>query len=71
MSQPYPWAHDQGQGLQGCRPKGKSRVTFHAPGNAKECEGMNPHTPKELPLWAIVGVKTQWIEGFLILLKGY
>jgi hypothetical protein len=21
-------------------------VTFHAPGSAKECEGMNPHTPK-------------------------
>jgi hypothetical protein len=21
-------------------------VTFHAPMNAKECEGMNPHTPK-------------------------
>jgi len=21
-------------------------ITFHAPGNARECEGMNPHTPK-------------------------
>jgi hypothetical protein len=24
-------------------------VTFHAPGSAKECEGMNPHTPKGIP----------------------
>jgi hypothetical protein len=23
--------------------------TFHAPGSAKECEGMNPHTPKGTP----------------------
>ncbi len=22
------------------------RITFHAPGSAKECKGMNPHTPK-------------------------
>ncbi len=26
--------------------EGSSGVTSHAPGNAKECEGMNPHTPK-------------------------
>jgi hypothetical protein len=24
-------------------------VTFHAPRSAKECEGMNPHTPKGTP----------------------
>jgi hypothetical protein len=26
--------------------KGSLGVTFHAPGSAKECEGMNPRTPK-------------------------
>jgi hypothetical protein len=24
-------------------------VTFHAPGSVRECEGMNPHTPKWVP----------------------
>jgi hypothetical protein len=26
--------------------EGSPKVTFHATGSAKECEGMNPHTPK-------------------------
>jgi hypothetical protein len=26
--------------------EGSPGITFHAPRNAKECEGMNPHTPK-------------------------
>jgi len=26
--------------------EGSSGVRFHAPGSARECEGMNPHTPK-------------------------
>jgi len=26
--------------------EGSLGVTSHAPGSAKECEGMNPHTPK-------------------------
>ncbi len=29
--------------------EGNPGVTFHAPGSAKECEGMNPHTPKGTP----------------------
>jgi hypothetical protein len=29
--------------------EGSPGVTFHAPGSAKECEGMNPHTPKGTP----------------------
>ncbi len=29
--------------------EGSMGVTFHAPKNAKECEGMNPHTPKGTP----------------------
>ncbi len=40
--------------------KGSLGIAFHAPGNAKECEGVNPHTPKwiltlpsELPLWKL------------------
>jgi hypothetical protein len=26
--------------------EGSPKGTFHAPERAKECEGMNPHTPK-------------------------
>jgi hypothetical protein len=29
--------------------EGSLRVTFHVPKSAKECEGMNPHTPKGAP----------------------
>jgi hypothetical protein len=48
-----------------------------------ECEGMNPHTPKESHFgsWnlggllniqrAIVGVKTQWFEELFISLKRF
>jgi hypothetical protein len=39
-------ALDQGKGLRGCGPRESSGVTFHAPGSAKECEGMNLHTLK-------------------------
>jgi hypothetical protein len=46
MSQPYPWAYDQGKGLQRCGPRVSLGVTFHALGSERECEGMNPHTPK-------------------------
>jgi len=28
-------------------------VTFHAPKSARECEGMNPHTPKWTPILGI------------------
>jgi hypothetical protein len=62
--------------------EGSSRVTSHAPKSAKECEGMNLHTPKWTLIMgvrvqngfpnfhrAIVGVKIQWIETFLILLE--
>jgi hypothetical protein len=31
---------------KGVGQEGSPRVTFHALGSAKECEGMNPHTPK-------------------------
>jgi hypothetical protein len=36
-------------------------VTSHDPRSAKECEGMNPHTTKELPFWEL---KSQWILKF-------
>jgi hypothetical protein len=35
--------------VRGCKVTSQERdprVTSHAPGSAKECEGMNPHTPK-------------------------
>jgi len=39
---------------EGMGQEGSPRVTFHAPGSARECEGMNPHTlPNELPLWEL------------------
>jgi hypothetical protein len=46
------------QGLAGC----KLGVTFHVLGSAKECEGMNLHTPKWIP---ILGVREpQWTPEF-------
>jgi hypothetical protein len=33
--------------------EGSPRVTFHAPGSAKECEGMNLHTPKGTPILGV------------------
>jgi hypothetical protein len=38
---------------KGVSQEGSPRVTSNAPENVKECEGMNPHTPKELPLWEL------------------
>jgi len=37
------------KGLQGCRPKGSLGITSHTPGNVRNCEGVNPHTPKATP----------------------
>jgi hypothetical protein len=47
------WAHDQSKGLQGGGPKGSLGVTSHAPGSVRECEGINPHTPKGAPTLGI------------------
>jgi hypothetical protein len=47
---------------KGAGQEGKPGVTFHAPGSVKECEGMNPHTPKELPLWKL---ESWWTPKFL------
>ncbi len=68
---------------KGAGQEGSMGVTSHVPGSAKECEG-NPHTSKELPLWELEyrwipesskgdcrGVKTQWIEEFIISLERY
>jgi hypothetical protein len=35
---------------KGAGQEGSPGVTSHAPGSVGECEGMNPHTPSELPL---------------------
>ncbi len=53
-------------------------VTSHAPKKCKECEGMNPHTPKWIPMLGvgvpnglpnlqstIVGVKTHHLDNSL------
>jgi hypothetical protein len=55
-----------------------SWVTFHALRTMGECDGMNFHTPKRVPILGvgllnlhrvIIGVKTNWIMDFLISLK--
>jgi hypothetical protein len=41
---------------RGCKVAGQEKdlgVTSHVPGSAKECEGMNPHTPKWTPCWEL------------------
>jgi len=45
------------KGLQGCRLRGSSRITSHTLGSVRKCEGMNPHTPRQLPLWKM---ESQW-----------
>ncbi len=52
-------------------------------GSAKECKGMNPHTPKWTPCWelefqwtsesleSITGVKTHWFKEFFKSLEIY
>jgi hypothetical protein len=37
------------KGLQGCGPRRSPGVTSHTPGNVRQCEGVNPHTPKATP----------------------
>jgi hypothetical protein len=39
----------KGRACKSAGQEGSPRVTFHAPESAKECEGMNPHTPKGTP----------------------
>jgi hypothetical protein len=63
--------------------EGTSRIMLHAPGSAREYEGIDPHTPKGTPTLgigvlvdsrmfkAIVGVKTQWIKELFISLESY
>jgi hypothetical protein len=70
----------------GSRPRqGLARLQAkRKPESEGKCKGMNPHTPKgasTLGVWsphgllnlqrAIVGVKTKWIENFLISLESY
>ncbi len=55
VSQPQPWA------CKGVGQEGSLGVTSHALESAKECEGMNPHTPKELPLWEL---ESRWTLEF-------
>jgi hypothetical protein len=41
--------------------EGSPTVTFHAPENVKECEGMNPHTPKGTPILGVGIPMDSWI----------
>jgi hypothetical protein len=58
------WYHDLSLGLvtkaKACKDAGQDwspRVTFHAP-ESVECEGKNPHTPKQAPT---LGITDFWI----------
>jgi len=43
-----------------------SGITFHVFGSAKECEGMNPHTPKWTPILGVgVPMDSQIFKGWL------
>jgi len=45
----------------------------HAPRSVRQCEGIDPHTPKGLlnVQKSIIRVKTQWIKELFISLKRY
>ncbi len=72
------------RGLQGCGPRRKPESHFTCSRECKECEGMNPHTPKGTPMlgvgvpkgfWnflnVISGVKTHPLEEIFISLESY
>jgi hypothetical protein len=72
------------RGLWGCGPRGTPGSHITCSQEWKECEGMNPHTPKWIPMVgvgvpkglpnfqsAIKGVKTPCPEVFSILLERY
>jgi hypothetical protein len=70
------------KGLQECGPRGSPGVTSHTLGRVRKCEGVNPHTPKVIPILGdglpmdsrnfkeqFQGVKTQWLVTFFISLE--
>jgi hypothetical protein len=56
VSRRNPCIHHQGKGLQGGGLRGSLRVTSHALGSVRECEGINLHTLKV--------THSQLLEGF-------
>jgi hypothetical protein len=75
-----PWCHNLNHGLttkiRACKvagQKGTPGVTSPAPGSARECEGMTPHTPNGLSnrQREIAGVKTHRIKKFFMSLESY
>jgi hypothetical protein len=72
------------RGLQGYGPRGRPGSHFTCSRECKECESMNPHTPKGTPMLgvgvpkgllnlqsAIARVKTHRLQEFFISLKSY
>jgi hypothetical protein len=67
------WCHNPSLGLvtkaRVCKVASQERsigITYSAPGSAKECEGMNPHTPKWTPILGIKVPMDFWIfKGWL------
>jgi len=61
LSQPQPWATTKVKACEGAGQELSPGVTFHAPKGARECKGMNPTLPNELPLWEL---ESQWTPEF-------
>ncbi len=72
------------RGLQGYEPRERPKNNVTSSHECKECEGMNLHTPKWIPMLGIgipnglpnlqsviLGVKTHHLEDFFISLKNY
>jgi hypothetical protein len=82
LSQPKPWARDQGKGLQGCGPRKNPRNDISCSWECRRVWGNEPshsQMSSHLGSWSLNGLlnfqkvivraKTQWIENFLILLE--
>jgi len=69
-SHPYRILHCHNPGLRfmtktrackGANQKRSPGITSHAPGSVRECEGMNPHTPKWTPILGVGIPMDSWI----------
>ncbi len=45
-----PWACDQNKGMERCGPKVQHENHIHTFKSVRECEGLNPHNPKWIPI---------------------
>jgi hypothetical protein len=71
--QPYPWAHDQGKGLQGREPRGVGESVRMKTHDSQVSSHFRSWSSDGLPNLqrAIAKVKTSCIEEFFISLESY